>query len=246
MLLYRPEVIGKAPQSWNDILSRGEPLAFPAADPQSLVPLAIYAAQRADVENPFAGSQIDSTALTTMFQIFIDGSKSGTFPLWVAQFQKDSEAWTSFNELRSNWVITWSSRYLQDLQNDTSAVSLPLVSDMPFTYADGWVWAISDPNVSQHPASAKLAEFLTEADFLKNWSPEAGVFPVRPSSLQGWQNQNVSLLLGQVALSARIKPRNEIISTIGPLIEDQLIQVITGKTTAELASQTVMDKIGNP
>ena len=246
MLLYRPEVIGKAPQSWNDILSRGEPLAFPAADPQSLVPLAIYAAQRADVENPFAGSQIDSTALTTMFQIFIDGSKSGTFPLWVAQFQKDSEAWTSFNELRSNWVITWSSRYLQDLQNDTSAVSLPLVSDMPFTYADGWVWAISDPNVSQHPASAKLAEFLTEADFLKNWSPEAGVFPVRPSSLQGWQNQNVSLLLGQVALSARIKPRNEIISTIGPLIEDQLIQVITGKTTAELASQTVIDKIGNP
>ena len=156
MLLYRPAVIGKAPESWNDILIRGEPLAFPAADPQSLVASAIYAALRSDVENPFAGSQIDSTALTTMFQIFIDGSKSGTFPLWVAQFQKDSEAWTSFNELRSNWVITWSSRYLQDLQNDTSAVSLPLVNEMPFTYADGWVWAISDPNVSSASGQCQI------------------------------------------------------------------------------------------
>lgn len=246
MLLYRPTEIGKAPESWNDILSRGEPLAFPAADPQSLVVLTIYASQRADVENPFSGSQIDSTALTSVFQIFIDGSKSGTFPLWIAQFQKDSEAWTSYNELRSNWVITWNSRYLQDLQNDTAAVSLPLINDMPFTYADGWVWAISDPDQSLHPISAKLAEFLTAADFLKQWSPAAGVLPVRSSSLQGWQNQNVSLLLGQVALSARIKPRNDIISTIGPVLEDQLIQVITGKTTAELASQTVIEKLGNP
>ncbi len=246
MLLYRPAIIGNSPKNWSDILSRGEALAFPAADPQALMALTIYSSLQNKGENPVLTSQFDEEILSNTFQIFIDGSKSGTFPLWVTQFQKDSEAWTSYNELRSNWVITWSSRYLQNVQNDTSAVSFPQINEFPFTYADGWVWAIADPRQSIQPVSAALAEFLSAPEFLAAWAPAAGVLPVRPSSLQGWQDQNLSVLLGQVALSARVKPRNENIGTIGPIIEDQLIQVLTGKVTSDIAAQIVIEKLGNP
>jgi ABC-type glycerol-3-phosphate transport system substrate-binding protein len=246
MLLYRPAIIGSSPKNWSDILSRGEPLAFPAADPQALIAFTVYSSLQSEGDNPVISIQFDEEKLTSTFQMFVDGSKTGTFPLWVTQFQKDSESWTSFNELRSNWILTWSSRYLQNLQNDTSAVSFPQINEMPFTYADGWVWAIADSRQSIQPVSAALAEFLTTPEFLGNWVPASGFLPVRPSSLKGWQDQNLSVLLGQVALSARVKPRNENIGTIGPIIEDQLIQVLTGKATAVIAAQTVIEKLGNP
>ncbi len=246
MLINRPAVIGTQPPGWQEVLQRGEPLAFPASDPQALVSLAVYQAAGGNIGTAQRIPQMDEDALTTMFQLFADGGATGTFPLWTTQFQKDAEAWTAYNELRSNWVITWISRYLQDPAEDSSALPLPIFDEPSSTFVDGWVWCISDPQNEHNPVNAQLIEFLTDPDFLREWSPAQGALPVRPSSLMGWNNINLRKLLEQVAMSAMVKPRTDVLTFLGPILTEQVVEILSGKTTAPIAAQAVMERVENP
>ena len=131
ILLNRPEIIGNQPVTWAEVLRRGEPLSFPAANSQSLFTMALYQAAGGNLENAQRLPQLDLEILTRVFQLYADGSQSGVFPLWTTELQKDSDAWTTYNELRSNWVITWSTRFLQDLSSDTA----PVVFLIVFTFS---------------------------------------------------------------------------------------------------------------
>ncbi len=246
MLLNRPAIIGSQPATWKDVLLRGEPLSFPAADPQALFAMSLYMSAGGDLVNTQRLPKLDVDILTNVFQLFADGGSAGTFPLWTTQFQKDSDAWTAYNELRTNWVVTWSSRYLLDPAEDTVALPLPAMNENSLTLVDGWVWCMTDPRSENSQVNAQLIEFLTDAKFLQNWDPAAGALPVRQSSLVGWNDAKLSSLLDQVALSAQIKPRNEVILTLGPILSDQLVQILSGKTTAPIAAQAVIEKIENP
>ncbi len=246
VLVYRQNVIGTVPTTWEDILKRGEPLSFPAADQQALVTLNLYLSAKGGFQDAQNHMELDQEILNQVLTLYENGSKSGVFPLWLTQFQKNSEAWTSYNELRSNLTIAWASNYLKTMPSDSSVVAVPSFSETPFTLADGWVWCLADPYPERQALSVSLAEFLVQPDFLSEWSVNAGVFPVRPSSLQSWNNQQLSVLLGQVALSAQIRPKNEVISTVGPVFADSVLQVLSGKTPAAEAAQNIIDKIGNP
>jgi len=246
VLLHRPEIIGSQPNTWLDVLRRGEPLSFSGADPQAMFAMSLYQASGGVLENTQRLPQLNLELLTQVFQLIADGGQTGTFPLWTTEFQKDSDAWTAYNELRSNWVVTWSTRYLQDLSSDTALAVFPMIKETPVSIADGWVWCITDPNIEHHSLSAELIEFLSAQDFLKSWAPVAGVLPVRPSSLAGWNNQELINILGQVATYAKVRPRNEVVSILGPIFEEQVVLILSGKTSAPIAAQTVIDKVGNP
>ncbi|MAT45528.1 MAG: hypothetical protein CL609_24630 [Anaerolineaceae bacterium] len=246
LLVYRQNVVGTAPVTWEDILKRGEPLSFPAADPQALVTLNLYLSAKGGFEDAQRHLELDQEILNQVLTLYENGSKSGVFPLWLTQFQKNADAWTAYNELRSNLTIVWASNYLKSMPPDSSAVAVPSFSETPFSLADGWVWCLADPYPERHALSVSLAEFLVQPDFLDNWSVEAGVFPVRPSSLQSWNNPQLSVLLGQVALSAQIRPKNEVILTVGPVFADGVLQVLSSKTPAAEAAQNIIEKIGNP
>lgn len=246
MLLNRPAVISNQPATWEEVLQRGEPMSFPAADPQALLPMSLYMSAGGDLVNTQRLPKLDVEILSEVFQLFADGASAGTFPMWTTQFQKDSDAWTAYNELRTNWVVTWSSKYLLDPAEDTVALPLPAMKESSITIVDGWVWCMTDPRTENSQVNAQLIEFLTDAQFLIKWDPAAGALPVRPSTLSGWNDAKLSTLLEQVALSAQNKPRNEVISTLGPILSDQLVQILSGKTTAPIAAQTVVEKIENP
>lgn len=123
---------------------------------------------------------------------------------------------------------------------------IPEVNNSPTTLADGWVWSLTDPRTQVHELSVELAEFLVEPDYLTEWTPLAGVLPVRPSTLIGFEDQTLRTTLGQIALSAHIRPSNEIVNVIGLVMQDQFVQVLSGKTTAPFAAQAIIDRIGNP
>ncbi len=246
VMVYRPSIVGDPPDTWNDLIRRGEAISIPAADPQSLLTFALYLSSGGDLESTQRLPPLDLEILTGLYQLYADGAQSGVFPLWLTQLQKDSEAWTAYNELRSNWVITWLTRHLSEPSDDSTVTNFPEVNDTPTTLADGWVWCLTDPRVQIHELSVELAEFLVEPDYLTEWTPLAGALPVRPSTLIGFEDQTLRTTLGQIALTAHIRPNNEIVNVIGLIMQDQFIQVLSGKTTAPFAAQAIIDRIGNP
>ncbi len=245
MLVYRPSIVGEPPLTWTDLLKRGEPVAFPAADPQSLLSLSIYLSSGGELDSTQRLSQLDQEKLNQLFQLYADGAQAGVFPLWLTELQKSTEAWTAYNELRSNWVITWMTRHLSDPAEDSKLASFPSVNDATIPLADGWVWCLTDPNEQVHPLAVELAEFLTDADYLRKWTPLEGVLPVRPSSLTAYTDPDLQSLIGQEALTAHVRPSNEIVSSLGLMMEEQLVLILSGKTTAPFAAQAIMDRLGN-
>jgi ABC-type glycerol-3-phosphate transport system substrate-binding protein len=67
----------------------------------------------------------------------------------------------------------------------------------------GWVWAVSETDPRVQEVSIRLAQFLTEDDFLAQWTEENGFLPTRPSALDAWENQSLRTLVEPVVLSAQ-------------------------------------------
>jgi len=247
VLLYRPSKIGGEPfKTWEDILAHGKPLIFQAGDQQALVTLTLYCSAGGSVEDAQGRPSLNPAILADVFGLYQKGSKSGTFPTIVAQYQSPGQAWQAYSEGQADWVISWSSYYLSELPADTDAALLPPLDTDYLTLADGWVWALSDQDPLRRQASVELAEFLVESDFLAEWSAAAGVLPTRPSALAGWQNESLQSLIDQVVLSAQLRPANELMASLGPVLLEGTLAVIKDQVLPLQAAQTAAEKLGAP
>lgn len=246
LIIYRPEKIGPTPSSWDTILSRGLALAFPAADPQALLTLSLYRSTGGTLEDAQRRPMLDPDSLTQVLDLYASGAKQGAFPPWMSQYQTDSQAWQTFNEGRAHWVITWSSRYLSSLPADAAAIPLPSLNPTPSTLATGWMWALSDPIPERRALSVKLAEHLESADFLSEWTAAAGYLPTRPSALAAWSDQNLQTLLTQIVLSAQVRPPNDIVASLGPVLQEAGLKVIRDQANPADTAIDAVRKISTP
>jgi ABC-type glycerol-3-phosphate transport system substrate-binding protein len=119
----------------------------------------------------------------------------------------------------------------------------------PFTLATGWVWALGNTHSSHHELSTRLAEFLTESSFLARWTQAAGYLPPRPSALDGWPNVegfSWQAQLQPILQSARLYPPVEVLTELGPVLQQATLQVLTGQATPEDAARFAIEKLSTP
>ena len=125
LLIYRPAKIGAVPVDWQDILSRGQPLVFPANETNSLVTLALYLSAGGNIVDSQNRLILDPQILTEVLTLYSEGAKQGVFPSWLSEYQTDTQTWQAYEDESAHWIISWSSRYLIDLPIDTTAIALP-------------------------------------------------------------------------------------------------------------------------
>ena len=226
LLLYRPTRLTTPPADWAGIIKASLPLAFPAADSQSLTTLLLYLSAGGQIKDSQGRPILQAEPLARVLKQYSAGQQTGVFPTWLAQYQTDGQAWQAYREQRTHLLITWSSRYLADLPADTVAVPIPTMGGQSFTLATGWLWAVSEPQPERRAAAARLAEYLVTSDFLSQWASAAGYLPTRPSALSLWSNQGLRALLSPVALAAQVRPSNDVLLGLGPVLQEATLQVI--------------------
>ncbi len=247
VMLYRAGSLGgPTPVTWNDVLAFGTPVIFQADDAQGLLTLDLYRSAGGETQDNQGRPSLTSAPLVQTLTFFEDGTHRGVFPTWVAQYQTSGQAWQAYQEKQADWIVTWSSNYLADLPEDTTLMLLPSLNDQAYTTATGWMWALSDPDHQRREMSVRLAEYLVDSGFLADWDAASGYLPTRPTSLSGWTNQNLQASLSQLVLSAQIRPANELIASLGPILRDASLAVIKGQSDAATAAQDAIDKLGNP
>jgi ABC-type glycerol-3-phosphate transport system substrate-binding protein len=104
-------------------------------------------------------------------------------------------------------------------------------------------WAVATPQENRQALAVDLAEFLVQPDFLAEWSMAAGYLPPRPSSLEGWQNQSLRSTLSQVALMTQLRPSNDILTTIGPIMREGVRQILQGAVDPAQAAQVAVESL---
>jgi len=246
LLVYRIEKIGAAPQTWQNIFSFGQPILFPAADAKSLLTLNLYLSSGGSIANEQGQPELQPEILTETLNLFASGTQQGIFPFSLTQYEDNQQTWQAYTEQRGNWVITHSINYLTYLPPDSAAVSIPSLGTSPLSLASGWVWAISDPIPERRETSMRLAEFLSEPEFLAEWSASLGLLPVRPSGLKAWTDPSINQLINQLSLSARVLPSSDLMASLGPALQQATLQVIKLQSNPVQAARAASESLANP
>jgi ABC-type glycerol-3-phosphate transport system substrate-binding protein len=223
-LVTQDQLIGI--DSWNSIISLEKPVAFNAGDPQAVFPLSMYLSAGGIVQDEDLQPALSAPVLTEVYRIFEQGSVNGVFPAWVSDIQNDDEAWTRLRYGEADFLVTTVSSYLENHSGNFLALPLPALNTGNYALVDGWMWSVSDRDPQRRVMAESLAEFLSSAEFLSEWSQAAGYLPVRPSAMVSWPAQSEKALLGKVILSLQEMPPAEVIKILQVPIKEGTLKVI--------------------
>ena len=247
ILIYRSPATGQgAHASWSDVFSANKAVIFPAGDSQALVTLALYRSAGGLLQDLQGRPTLDPEFLQQVLQNYKDGIGRGAFPNWLTQVQTPGQAWQAFIEKQGDWVVTWSSNYLSDLPPDANAALLPSLGSDPFTLATGWSWSLTDADPLRRETTVRLMEFLTDSAFLADLTSAAGYLSTRPTALAAWPNQSLQPVISQVVLAAEVRPANELLASLGPVLRDAVLSIFNGEADPTQAAATAAERLGSP
>ncbi len=245
VLVYRSS-IETPPVSFSDFLSGTNSLAFPAGDAKGLYPLTLYLAAGGSIYDEQGKLMISPAPLTTTLTFFDQSIKNHLMSSWSTQIQNDEQCWQALSENRTKMVITWTSRYFNNLNADYSATTIPTPDGTPFTLATGWVWALANPHRSDQAIVVELAEYLSEAEFQTNWTMASGYLPTRSSALDNWQNESLKSLSDRIVSSANIISGTDDITRLTSIFYKATLSVLQGESDPNNAANEAINSLNQP
>jgi multiple sugar transport system substrate-binding protein len=239
----RPAV--QAP-TWDEIQKQGSTVLFAAADPQAAVSLALYRSAGGRTQDEQLLPQIQPAELEKTLTLLATGAEKNIFPPWLVNYQTDDQVMSTFSNQQGGWVITWLSNYLADKSGETSLFPVPTLGTGSATFASGSVWALADSNLEHRQLSVKLAEFLGRSEFISQWNLVNNTLPPRPSALTAWPDTPLRAQLNQVALVAEIRPSIDILTALGPAVQEATILILKKQSDPAKAAQTAVQRLTAP
>ena len=242
-LVYRPSAVEEFPTSWSALLETGVPMAFPADSDQALFPLALYLAEGGLIQDTQRRPTLEVEPLTEVFRLLADGTTLGVFSDALLQYQTTGQVWTAFRDGQTDLAVTWVSHFLKEVPADAVLAPMLPFSENTVSLGNGMAWAVATPLENRQTLAVDLAEFLIQPDFLAEWSMAAGYLPPRPSALEGWRNQSLRSTISQVALMSQLRPSNDILTTIGPILREGVGQILQGTVDPAQAAQVAVESL---
>ncbi len=243
VLEFKPLQIGYPPMNWRDIFQQQAILAFPVADPKALIPLLLYQQVGGVISGEEEDVMLDEISLQRSFQIIADGTTANVFPYWLTEFTTFEQSQQALIDSSAAYAIVWSSQYLLEKPDNLTIASLPVVENQTMTFADGWVLAFPQTSSERYTAHLKLAEYLIDPEFNKEWSEAAGVLPVSKTVLSSWSDQRLTNILNPIAESAHLIPSNNIINALGTLLSDASKGLIRKQISYIQASNAIIKEL---
>ncbi len=249
LLAYHPSLGQPPPSDLETTISLGEVLLFPATDPQASFTLGTYLADGGSVQDAQGRPALDESTLTRILDVDQRASQAGVMPFWLTQYSTDQQVWDAFMSNEYPMSVTWASTYLGQrlaVTEDLAATALPTPNGTPFTLASGYSWALAGQDPERRTLAVRLAEYLADKDFQAEWTSAAGYLPPRADALQGWQDSQQSKVLEQISTSAQLMPPIDLVSSLGPALEQAVVDVLKAQSDPQTAAQTAIDQINKP
>jgi multiple sugar transport system substrate-binding protein len=249
LLAYHPSLRQTPPADLQTSISLGEVLLFPATDPQASFTLGTYLADGGSVQDAQGRPALDEAALTRILGFDQRASQSGVMPYWLTQYSTDEQVWEAFLSNDYPMAVTWTSSYLGHKlagTGDLEASVVPTLDGGAFTLASGYSWALAGQDPERRSLAVKLAEYLSDKDFLAQWTAAAGYLPPRADALQGWPDPAQSKVYQQISNSAQLMPPFDLVSTIGPALEQAVVDILKAQSEPQAAAQAAIDQVSKP
>ena len=244
VFIYQPLEGKEPPRTWGRLLEYPGTWGFAAADPEALFTLALYQGLGGKIQDAQGRPALDGKVLSDVLTFYINALQAGQVSDRLAQFETQEQVWKAYQEGQFPMAVTWASPALTAQR--AALISLPTQTGTAYTLATGWCWALANPQSQKRALSAELAEFLVEGDFLAQWSEAGGFLPPRGDALDGWQSAARRDLAVELSTTAHLAPSADILSTLGPVLQRAVLQVLRQEMTASEAAQIAAQSLGNP
>ncbi len=249
ILAYHQSHLTTPPSTFEDCISLGEVMLYPATDQQALFTISSYLADHGSLQDDQGRPMLDEAALIEIYEIDRRASLAGVMPYTLTQYSNDTQVWEAFMSNEFPSAITWSSTYLaniQSAQKDLAMAPIPTINGARFTLATGWSWALAGQDPVRRAMAVRLAEYLVDTDFMAAWSSAAGYLPPREDALQLWKEAELRTTVEQISKSAQLVPPTEMLSSLGPALEQSLVDVLKAQSDPQTAARNVINKIRQP
>ena len=230
-IAYHPSEFNEPPVTWEDLFLQQRYLAILKDDPNSLLQLSLYLSAGKPLLDETNHPSLDEVTLTDAFQKLVDAR-------FIAA-QSEDAALEAFTDGRADLCLIWTSRFIRDPQPDTALLPFPGLEGTPFTLATSWAWALAGEDPQNELLAAELAEWLAADDFLTEWDQAAGYLSPRPNALQAWDAQSS---LDMISQSAQVLPSNDLLSALGPVLQEALSRILNGEQ-AEVVARSVVEAL---
>ncbi|HSB00097.1 MAG TPA: extracellular solute-binding protein [Anaerolineales bacterium] len=230
ILVYYPE-LGTI-VNWRDVFSSRGQLVFPASDPQGLVGLSLYASAGGEILDAQGLPTLNEEVLTRVLTFAQEGVSKNVFPSSLANVSTEAQALQIYRSGSANKGIMWMINYHPP--SDGEIAPLPGLDDTPFSYATGWLWALAGSKPENQQLAVELAEYLVADEFTGEWTRAAGYLPTRPSTVQ-----ESDRTMAAIVESAHPLPENEVLTVLGPLMQEALTRVLNGEKPETVAASVV-------
>jgi ABC-type glycerol-3-phosphate transport system substrate-binding protein len=246
IMVYHSTMDSEPPRDFATALETPGTMAFPAADPQALFTLALYQATGGAIFDDQGRPFMDANNLEEVLTFYHNAAISELMPFWLTQYETDEQSWEAFLEDLADMVITWTTRYIDRAPSEDGVAHIPTPDGRRYTLATGWVWALVSPNPERQELSVRLAEFLTESDFLAEWTSVNGYLPPRPSALTNWKPIKLRTLISGVSSSAQLIPPADVLTSLGPPLEEATVQVLKLQSDPHTVAEDAAESLARP
>ena len=242
VLVYRTTQYESAPRSWSDILAQPSTFLFPAGDPAATFTLAQYLALGGQMTNESGRPMLDPATLVEVLSFYGSAYHANTLPLSSLQYLTIKETWDAYHAQQVSSAIAPLSTFLNEGNfNTTSATAIPTRNDHGTSFSETWSLAIVARDPARQQLAAELLAWLTQPEFLGDWTYELKLLPPTAAALVRWPEGPESALVSSLVTLAIPKPSAEVMATFGPplrtAVEAILVDGATPSTAALSAAQ---------
>jgi ABC-type glycerol-3-phosphate transport system substrate-binding protein len=230
VLVYYPELGTLV--SWEDVFTSRGRLVFPANHPQGLVGLSIYASTGGEILDAQGLPTLEEEALRRTLTLVEEGISRNVIPSSLANVSTEAQALQIYRTGSANKGIIWILDYRSS--EDGEVTPLPGAEEAPFSYATGWLWALAGSNPENQQLAVELAEHLVAEEFIGEWTRAAGYLPTRPSTV-GEDDRAMTAIVE----SAHPIPSREVLTVLGPLMQEALTRLLNGEPPEEVAGSVI-------
>jgi len=240
LTIYRPSVFKELPGTWEGLFESGTYMVFPISDPKALLSLSLYLSDGGTLVDDQGAITLNEDALVHLLSFYKQMIETETILMQTKDYQTDTQSLQFYRDGRADMAVVWAS---SDVHTQSGGY-LPLLglNNTHYSLGDGWVWALAGSNTENQPLAVELASYLIESNYMSDWTHAYGILPTRPQALSGWEGDSLKVSLNDVLQSAHPVPPKDVVSVVGPLLQEALIRIINGEQP-EVVARSVVESL---
>jgi ABC-type glycerol-3-phosphate transport system substrate-binding protein len=254
LLVYRTSETDSADSAviadwtFNDILSRGNSIVFPAGQVTGVNNTFYlqYLAAGGTPPRSDGTMRLNEEALLTTLEFYEQSHSLGLIDSRVFDYTNVSDYQPALALGEYDAAIVNSSMYLSLSRDEPNLrpAPIPNASGQPISIVNGWMWVVTTGNLDRQSLTSRFLNWMMDTSSQREYAEAIHMLPSQRSALHSMGEDVAYLdLMDEIVANAIIPPPENAGGTLARAMQNALNAVLSGETTAVEATQAIINQM---